>query len=77
MACGTPVVVSNRGGLPEVVGDTGELVEPEDPDAIAQAVERAIHSERGRGVERARRFTWERTAREVDRVLRSASGPSL
>jgi glycosyltransferase involved in cell wall biosynthesis len=68
MACGTPVVASNRGSLPEVVGDAGLLVDPQDPDAIAgQAVrvlaDRHLHDDlRRRGLERARTFTWERTA---------------
>ncbi len=37
MACGTPTVVSDRGSLPEVVGDTGLLHRPDDPDDIAAA----------------------------------------
>src|SRR6267143_5025392 len=38
MACGTVVVASNRGSLPEVVGDAGILVEPTDPGSIAEGV---------------------------------------
>ncbi len=38
MACATPVVGSNRGGIPEVVGDTGILVNPEDSDQFAAAL---------------------------------------
>ncbi|HEV3026319.1 MAG TPA: glycosyltransferase family 1 protein, partial [Planctomycetota bacterium] len=60
---------------PEVVGDAGLLVDPEDPDAIADAVLRLLTQdplrkeliERGRA--RATEFSWERTAREVLTVL--------
>lgn len=67
MACGVPVVVSNRGALPEVVGDAGVVTEP-----VADAVEAALaelldDDARARavgkqGYERALEFTWTRTA---------------
>jgi alpha-1,3-rhamnosyl/mannosyltransferase len=38
MACGTPVVGANRGGIPEVLGKTGRLVDPEDIEALAAAI---------------------------------------
>ena len=69
MASGTPVVVSDRGGLPEVVGDVGTLVDPERPEAIAEAVLEAVGEERGRGVARAAGFSWDRTAGEVHALL--------
>ncbi|HEX3978761.1 MAG TPA: glycosyltransferase family 1 protein [Solirubrobacteraceae bacterium] len=79
MACGTPVVVSDRGALSEVVGDAGLVVAPE-PDAVAGAL-RAVLSdpERARqlrkaGPERARRFSWERTADGWLDVARAAAG---
>lgn len=68
MACGTPVVASNQGSLPEVVGDAGLLVEPTDVNRIADVVTRVLRDPqlrqelRRRGLERARRFTWEGTA---------------
>ena len=71
MACGTPVIASNQGSLPEVVGDAGVLVEPTDIEQIADAAERLLEDAslradlRKRGLERARAFTWERTARET------------
>ena len=75
MACGTPVVVSDRGALREVVGEAGIFVDPLDRTAIADTVERAIGdaSLAAAGVERAARFSWERTAREVDECLRAVS----
>jgi len=70
MAAGTPVVVSDRGGLPEVVGDAGTLVDPERPDEIAAAVLRAIEEDRGRGVSRAREFSWDATVRRLDELIK-------
>jgi len=71
MACGTPVIASNQGSLPEVVGDAALLVEPNDVEQIAAAAERLLTDARLRadlrkkGLKRARTFTWERTARET------------
>src|SRR5215213_6958594 len=70
MASGTPVVAANRGALPETCADAALVVEPEDfADAALAAVttenERLIQA----GLERAARFTWERTARETDQAI--------
>ena len=68
MACGAPFVGSNATSIPEVVGDAGLLVDPRDPEALAAALLRALEEPglaeelRRRGLERAREFTWERTA---------------
>ncbi|MGH7739451.1 MAG: glycosyltransferase family 4 protein [bacterium] len=68
-ACGVPVVTSNRAALPEVAGDAAVLVDPEDPEAIAQAVERVMDRPAlrrkliAKGLARAKQFTWEKTAR--------------
>ena len=68
MACGAPVVGSNATSIPEVVGEAGLLVDPRDPDALAAALVRVLEEPgladdlRRRGLERAREFTWERTA---------------
>ena len=71
MACGTPVVASSAGALPETCGDAALLVDPDDPSAIADAVARAIGDERLRaaGLRRAAQFSWDRTTREVDALL--------
>ena len=64
MAAGIPVIVSNRGALPEVVGDAGVLVPPDDADAWAQAVERITHDDAwaqeraAAGLDRAHAFQW-------------------
>jgi glycosyltransferase involved in cell wall biosynthesis len=61
MACGVPCVVSSHASLDEACGDAAVRVDPRDPDALAQAIERAV-AERGelvrRGLEHARSFTW-------------------
>jgi glycosyltransferase involved in cell wall biosynthesis len=68
MACGTPVVCSSAGSLPEVVGDAALLVPPTDAEALAAAVRQVLtdpdlqNALRQRGVERSRLFSWERTA---------------
>lgn len=69
MACGTPVVVSNRGALPEVVGDAGIVCDPDRPGALAGALrtvldDAALHARlRTAGLARAAQFSWTRAAR--------------
>lgn len=71
MACGTPVVAANTASLPEVVGTAALLVDPQSPQAIAEAIAHVLSDTalamqmRQQGLERARQFTWERTARET------------
>ena len=78
MSAGVPVVVANRGALPEIVGDAGLLVDPDDPDSIATALERLLGdgdlraSLARRGLARARHFTWMQTARDVRRAYEDA-----
>lgn len=43
MACGTPVICSNRTSLPEVAGDAAVLVDPDQPECIASAFVDLIH----------------------------------
>ena len=75
MASGTPVVAANRAALPETCGDAALVVEPEE---FAEAAVRAATSESERltaaGLERAARFTWERTARETDQAIAGLLG---
>ena len=79
MTLGVPVVASNRGSLPEVLGDAGPLVNPDEPDEIAGAMKRVLDDEAYRsacaskGVLRARQFNWPRTARLVYDVYRQAA----
>jgi glycosyltransferase involved in cell wall biosynthesis len=79
MACGTPVVATSAGALPEVVadGETGVIVRPADERALADALaslladpERCRHMGQA-GVARVReRFTWERHARSLEALYR-------
>ncbi len=71
MACGTPVVCSQAASLPEVAGDAAVLVPPGDVEALAGGLRGVLQDGvlrqglRERGLERARRFTWEETARHT------------
>lgn len=71
MACGTPVVASDRTALPEICGGAALLADPLDQSAIADAVLAAIGDAglRERGLARAAEFSWERTARELRAAL--------
>lgn len=74
MACTTPVVAADATSLPEVVGEAGLLLPPQDEAAWAEALTNVLEdttlAERLRraGPERAARFTWERTAEATLRV---------
>ncbi|MET0987342.1 MAG: glycosyltransferase family 1 protein [Steroidobacteraceae bacterium] len=75
MACGCPVVTADRYGTKELGGGAAVLVNPDSVDAIAAGIHRVLTDEALRariteaGRERARHFTWERTAEETLRVL--------
>ena len=68
MALGVPVVVSNRGALPEVVGDAGVLVPPDDARGLAAAIESVLcdplkaSAMSARGLVQAAGFTWDAAA---------------
>ncbi|MBK9121844.1 MAG: glycosyltransferase family 4 protein [Chloroflexi bacterium] len=71
MASGTPVICSDAGSLPEIVGDAGLLVNADEPEAVAAAILRLRDdislrtSLVERGLQRAALYTWERTAAEL------------
>ncbi len=71
MACGAPVITSNRTALPEVAGDAAVLVDPEDAEQLGEAIVRVLEDRtlratlRAKGFERAKRFTWEKAARQT------------
>ncbi|HRN69779.1 MAG TPA: glycosyltransferase family 1 protein [Candidatus Woesebacteria bacterium] len=79
MASGCPVIASNAGSLPEVVGKAGILVDPTDVDALAQAMIdvyknsdlRAKLSKKG--ISEASGYSWEKCAREVHGLLEQFS----
>ena len=68
MACGTPVVAARAGSIPEVVGDAGPLLDPDDEEGFATAIARLIRepaaaaAARSASLARAAAFSWPRTA---------------
>jgi glycosyltransferase involved in cell wall biosynthesis len=76
MACGVPVIASSRPALPETVGNAALLVEPDDYSGIAAATSRVLTDGElraeliERGFQRARFFSWERTAAATLQVYR-------
>jgi glycosyltransferase involved in cell wall biosynthesis len=71
LACGTPLVTSNVSSLPELVGDAGFVIAPEDVQGLAGAILSCLVDEplaaelRRRGPRQAARFTWAQTARQT------------
>ena len=71
MSCGTPVVCSNRTSLPEVVGDAAITVDPNDTQALVEAMRRVLTDHelaadlRERSLQRAQQFSWHTTATET------------
>jgi glycosyltransferase involved in cell wall biosynthesis len=71
LACGTPLVTSNTSSLPELLGDAGFALDPDDVQGIAGAILSCLVDEplaaelRRRGPAQAARFTWKRTAQET------------
>jgi glycosyltransferase involved in cell wall biosynthesis len=80
MSAGVPVLASSRGALPEVVGDAGALIDPDDVGAWTSAVERVwrdpgwAHQLASAGLERARAFSWTRTVARVHEAYLDAVG---
>ncbi|MFN8562478.1 MAG: glycosyltransferase family 1 protein [Anaerolineae bacterium] len=78
MACGTPVIVSDASSLPEVAGDAGLCVPPNDVQAWTAALRRAWDDAawrdqaRARGLAQAARYTWAETARQTVESYRRA-----
>ena len=79
MSCGIPLVSTNGGSLPEVVGDAGIVVNHSDPLSLSQGIKELLDDEEKRlvygkmGRERVLdKFTWERAARELVDVYKEA-----
>lgn len=74
MASGTPVITSNVSSLPEVVGDAALLIDPMDPSAIADAMQRVLDEPElraeliRRGSERVKTFSWPRSIARTHEV---------
>jgi len=77
MACGCPVIVSNVGALPEVVGDAGILANPHNINEWTDSMYEILTDEGlredivSRGLERAKMFSWKKTAKETIAVYES------
>lgn len=77
MQCGTPVVTSKSTSIPEVAGDAALLVDPLRVDEIAAAMlavltdPAAAAALRARGIEQARKFSWETTAERTAEIYRT------
>lgn len=75
MACGTPVLTSNVSSLPEVVGETGILVDPESVDSIAEGMKTLIDDDElctklgEEGIRRAAEFTWDKVVEKMKLLL--------
>lgn len=80
MSCGTPVVTSRSGALPEVAGDAALLVDYDSPEQLATAIVQVLDDTAVRadlhekGLRRAASLPWEKTARETLAIYRSILG---
>ena len=78
MACGVPVITSNVSSLPEVVGEAGLTVPPEETRALSEALSRVLDDVGLRaelslkGLARAKQFSWAESARQTAAVYRAA-----
>ena len=82
MACGVPIVCSDLPVLREIADGVAVFCKPEDPEDFARAIAGVLQaptpgSTRQVGIERARRFTWERSAAETVEVYEAALGTPL
>lgn len=75
MQSGTPLIASDEASIPEVVGEGGKLVSPEDTEAMAEAMKEVISSTEAsrqlaaKGLQRGEKFSWKRTAQHTLRIL--------
>lgn len=80
MACGTPVVASNAGAIPEVVGDASLLIDPLDVEGVCHQISSLVLDQELRrrlsikGILQAQSFTWARTAQLTYDILQKAGG---
>ncbi|MBW4668615.1 MAG: glycosyltransferase family 4 protein [Cyanomargarita calcarea GSE-NOS-MK-12-04C] len=77
MTLGAPVVTSNTSSIPEVAGDASILIDPNDPMQLAEGILKVISDRQlrqeliNKGKERAKLFSWERTAKETLNAYRT------
>lgn len=81
MACGTPVLSSNAGSLPEVVGDAGRMVAPDDVEGFVREIKTILTTPAlacqmsAAGRKQAARFSWAEAARLTFDAYLQAAGP--
>ena len=78
MACGVPVVISDKGSLPEVAGDAGVYVDPNSSKSIADGIRKVLSMDNveynklvARGLDQVKKFSWEKTALKTLEALES------
>ncbi len=77
MACGCPVIVSDRGSLPEVCGDAAVYVDPCDPKNIAEGIIKVLSNENLRrelikkGFKQVKKFSWDESAKKFIKLLQN------
>jgi alpha-1,3-rhamnosyl/mannosyltransferase len=80
MACGTPVLVSNRSCLPEVCGDAVAYLDPDDPDQMLSSIEQALTDQQWlqaasqKALVQASRYSWEKCVEETVAIYRKIAG---
>lgn len=76
MACGTPVITSNTSAMPEIAGKEGILIDPYQPQELAEAIWKLDNDSKYRdnqiayGLERVKLFSWENTAKNVLKIYK-------
>jgi glycosyltransferase involved in cell wall biosynthesis len=79
MACGVPVITSDKSSLPEIVGDAGILINPEDTGEIREAIISVLDDGSLRrkmvrkGLKRAKQFSWKKCAEETLKLYREVA----
>jgi glycosyltransferase involved in cell wall biosynthesis len=77
MACGCPVVTSNTGACPEIVGEAGLVCNPDDFDKLSESMvgiltrREKFEKLKNNGLERVRSFSWDKSARNLMELFRS------
>lgn len=75
-ACGCPVIISDRGSLPEIMGEAALYVDPGEPETIVRAMEKIIDPAEKKkvlnlGLSRAALYSWSKNAREVNNIYKT------
>jgi len=71
MACGTPVIASNKASLPEVIGDAAVLIEPSNVNKLSETIVTILKSQqlrnelRDKGLRHVKNFSWNKTANRI------------